>query len=107
MQYHIVIVALDPTVGHEIQKTRPCVVISPDDMNDHLSTVIICPLTTTQRDNYPTRIGFTAENGLPNWIVVDQMRSIDKIRIRKITDEKLPEEVIETLKDVIREMLVD
>ncbi len=107
MQYEIVIVNLDPTIGHEIKKTRPCVVISPDEMNENLATIIVSPLTSTERNNYPTRIGFVAENGIQNWIVLDQIRTIDKARIKKFTGERLPEETVDAVKNILRTMLVD
>lgn len=104
-QYQIVIVQLDPTVGAEIQKTRPCVIVSPNEMNKHLNTVIICPLTTQAKANYPTRIEFDL-NGVVNYVVIDQIRTIDKTRIGKPIGY-LPSDTIEDLKRVIREMLVD
>ena len=55
-QYDVVLVNLDPTIGHEIKKTRPCLVISPDEMSRNISTVIVAPMTTKSR-NYPTRVG--------------------------------------------------
>jgi mRNA interferase MazF len=102
-QYSICLVNLDPTVGHEIRKTRPCVIISPDEMNGFLSTIIIAPMTTKSH-NYPTRIkiNFQNKNG---WIVLDQIRTIDKARLVKILG-KLDTEKIKELKDIINEMLV-
>ena len=73
------LVNLDPTIGAEIQKTRPCVVISPDDMNRHIRTVIIAPMTTRGR-TYPTRV-LCEFQGRQGQIVLDQMRSIDKVRL--------------------------
>lgn len=80
-RFDVYLVALDPTLGSEIKKTRPCVVISPDEMNRHLNTVIIAPLTST-RKNYPTRVGvsFQGKNGD---IVLDQIRTVDKKRLVK------------------------
>lgn len=80
-QFDIVLVLLDPTKGHEIKKTRPCVVISPDEMNEFLGTVIIVPMTTSGK-LYPTRlpIVFGEKDG---FLVLDQMRTIDKQRIHK------------------------
>ena len=78
-QYHIVLVNLDPTLGSEIKKTRPCVIISPDEMNKYLNTVIVAPMTT-QSKNYPTRIEVIHDNK-KGWIVLDQIRTIDKQRI--------------------------
>lgn len=56
-QYEIVIVNLDPTVGNKIKKTRTCVIVSPNEMNRHLTTIVVCPVTT-QSKNYPTRVSF-------------------------------------------------
>ena len=80
-QYHVYLINLDPTVGHEIKKTRPCIVISPDEMNRNISTVIIAPMTTKSH-NYPTRVPLTF-SGKKGWVVLDQIRTIDKIRIVK------------------------
>ena len=80
-QYQIILVNLDPTIGSEIQKTRPCVVISPDEMNKHLRTVVIAPMTTSSK-NYPTRIEIKHDNKI-GWVVLDQIRTIDKQRIIK------------------------
>lgn len=74
-------VNLDPTIGHEIQKTRPAVVLSPDEMNAHLGTVLVAPLTTTIR-NYPFR--HTVEiQGTQGQIALDQLRAIDTTRVLK------------------------
>jgi len=80
-RFDIFLVSLDPTIGSEIQKTRPCVVISPDEINLYISTVIIAPMTTKGKA-YPTRIPcqFQGKNGQ---IVLDQIRTIDKIRLVK------------------------
>ena len=81
-QYQIVLVNLDPTVGSEIKKTRPCVILSPNEMNKYLNTVIIAPMTT-QSKKYPTRVEVKhdSKTGL---VVLDQIRTIDKQRIIKI-----------------------
>ena len=78
-RFEVYLVRLDPVEGHEIQKTRPCVVISPDEMNRHIRTVIIAPLTTKGRP-YPTRIPlrFQGKNGQ---VVLDQLRTVDKTRL--------------------------
>lgn len=75
------LVSLDPTQGAEIQKTRPCAVISPDEMNVHLMTVIVAPMTTMRR-NYPSRVGvrFRRRTGQ---IALDQIRAIDRQRLVK------------------------
>lgn len=78
-QFDIVLVSLDPTQGFEINKTRPCVVISPNEMNQYLKTLIVAPLTTKGK-NYPTRISITL-NGKESNIVLDQIRTIDKSRV--------------------------
>ena len=72
---------LDPTVGSEIQKTRPCVVISPDEMNAHVRTVIVAPMTTQGRA-YPTRVPVTFKRKVGQ-IVLDQIRTVDKTRLVK------------------------
>ena len=72
---------LDPTVGHEIKKSRPCLVISPDEMNRYISTVIIAPMTTKGR-NYPTRVPCKFQ-GKEGQVVIDQIRTVDKARLIK------------------------
>lgn len=103
-QYQIILVNLDPTVGSEIKKTRPCVIISPDEMNKYLNTVIIAPMTS-QSKNYPTRIEVKHDNKI-GWIVLDQIRTIDKQRIVKKLDQLIDNEV-ERVKMTIKELLVD
>ncbi len=103
-QYDVHLINLDPTLGSEIKKTRPCVVISPDEMNRHLATVIIAPLTTKSH-NYPSRIevNFQKKTG---WIVLDQIRTVDKRRLVKRLGA-IDAKTIQKTKAVIREMLVD
>ena len=103
-QYEIVVVNLDPTIGSEIKKKRPCVIVSPIEMNKHLATVVVCPITSQSRD-YPTRVSFDLE-GETNWIIIDQIRTIDKTRITKNIG-KLAENTIEQVKNVIKETFVD
>lgn len=103
-QYHIYLVNLDPTIGHEIRKTRPCLVISPDEMNAHLQTVMIAPMTTRSHA-YPTRAGLRFE-GKNAWIVLDQIRTIDRKRLVKELG-RLDIRHIRKVKDIIREMLVE
>jgi mRNA interferase MazF len=103
-QYQIVLVNLDPTIGSEIQKTRPCVVISPNEINNNLQSIVIAPMTTTSK-KYPTRIKIK-HNKQEGWIVIDQIRTIDKIRIVK-TFEELSDKEIRECKRVIRETFVD
>ena len=103
-QYQIVLVNLDPTIGSEIKKTRPCVIISPNEMNRHLRTIIVAPMTTKSR-KYPTRIQ-VEHNRKTGWIVVDQIRTIDKKRIIRIFGE-LSKLEIKNLKSVLKETFVD
>jgi len=95
---------LDPTVGSEIKKTRPCVVISPNEMNKHLQTVVVAPITS-QSKRYPTRVEVN-HNDKDGWIVIDQIRTIDKTRIIKVLD-KLSTKEVDNVKSVIRETFVD
>lgn len=80
-RFEVYLVSLDPTQGHEIQKTRPCVIVSPDEMNHHIATVIVAPLTSKGRD-YPTRIPLTFQRK-KGQIVLDQIRTVDKTRLVK------------------------
>ena len=80
-RFDVYLVNLDPTVGHEIQKTRPCLIVSPDEMNRHIATVIVAPMTTKGRD-YPTRISCQFQ-GKTGQIVLDQLRTVDKRRLVK------------------------
>lgn len=73
------LVSLDPTRGSEIKKTRPCLIISPDEINQHLRTVIIAPMTTAQRP-YPTRVGLTFQ-GRSGQVALDQIRAVDHGRL--------------------------
>ena len=80
-RFDVWLVNLDPTVGSEIKKTRPALVVSPDEMNVHISTVIIAPMTTKGRD-YPTRVPCTFQ-GKSGQVVLDQLRTVDKQRLAK------------------------
>jgi len=103
-QYEIYLVSLDPTVGHEIKKTRPCLIISPDEMNEPISTIIIAPMTT-QSYKYPSRVPVSYQ-GKHGWVVLDQLRTVDKRRlVKRLGTIKTPE-VVE-VKSVLKEMLVD
>ncbi|HED36791.1 MAG TPA: type II toxin-antitoxin system PemK/MazF family toxin [Ignavibacteria bacterium] len=84
LRYEVYLVNLDPTIGSEIKKTRPCVIVSPNEMNENISTIIIAPLTSTQR-NYPTRINCRVQ-GKEGQIVLDQIRTVDKKRLIKKID---------------------
>jgi mRNA interferase MazF len=80
-RFEVYLVNLDPTLGSEIQKTRPCLIISPDEMNDHIATVIVAPMTTKGR-MYPTRVNCQFE-GKEGQVVLDQIRTVDKFRLVK------------------------
>ena len=103
-QYDIFIISLDPTIGHEIKKSRPCVIISPDEMNKYISTVIIAPMTSKSH-SYPTRvpIKFMGKIGC---IVLDHLRTVDKKRLIKKFG-RLDQKTTDKIKSVIKEMLVD
>jgi mRNA interferase MazF len=97
------LVSLDPTRGSEIRKTRPCVVVSPDEANRHLRTVIIAPLTTAERP-YPTRVPviFQDKHGQ---VAVDQLRSVDRERLtRKVG--RIPPKTAQAISNVLVEMFV-
>ena len=80
-RFDVYLVNLGPTVGHEIKKSRPCLIISPDELNRNISTVIVAPMTTKGR-NYPTRVSCTF-NDKKGQILLEQMRAVDKIRLIK------------------------
>jgi len=80
-RFEVYLINLDPTIGREIKKTRPCLIISPDEMNEHISTVIVAPMTTKGR-NYPTRVACRFQ-GKDGQVVLDQIRAVDKIRLVK------------------------
>ncbi|WP_339880546.1 type II toxin-antitoxin system PemK/MazF family toxin [uncultured Algoriphagus sp.] len=103
-QYSIVLVNLDPTVGSEIKKTRPCVIISPNEMNKYLNTIVVAPMTTNLK-KYPTRIS-VKHNGKTGMIAIDQIRTVDKTRIIKVFSLLIDNE-IENCKQVIKETFVD
>lgn len=103
-QYQIILVNLDPTIGHEIKKTRPCVVISPNEMNQFLETIVIAPMTSASK-TYPSRVRVN-HKGKTGWIVLDQLRSIDRQRIIKAYEILTEKEIIK-VKEVIKELYVD
>ena len=103
-QYEIVLVNLDPTVGSEIKKTRPCVIISPNEMNKYLNTIVIAPMTSKSK-KYPTRVLVKHDNK-KGWIVIDQIRTIDKQRIIKTLDT-LTKKEIEKVKLILKETYID
>mgnify|MGYP001097107500 FL=1 len=100
-RFDVYLVNLDPTVGSEIKKTRPCLIISPDEMNRNIRTVIVAPMTSAQKE-YPTRVScaFQKKKGQ---IVLDQLRTIDKARLMKklgTIDSKNQLEVISILQQL-------
>lgn len=103
-QYNIVLVNLDPTKGSEIKKTRPCLVISPNEINSNLRSIIIAPMTTASKP-YPTRVKIKHSNKI-GWVAIDQIRTIDKSRIIK-TLGSISQIEIEKCKSILKEMLVD
>ena len=100
-RFDVYLVNLDPTVGSEIQKTRPCVVISPDEMNRHIATVIVAPMTSKGRP-YPSRVSCKFK-GKTGQVVLDQIRTIDKIRLAKKVG-KLDKQTQKTVLGILVEM---
>ena len=103
-QYDIVLVNLDPTVGSEMKKTRPCIVLSPNEMNKYLQTVVIAPITSSSKP-YPTRIEINHKSTKDS-VALDQIRTIDRIRIVKVF-ESLTDKEIQNVKSIIKETFVD
>ena len=100
-RFDVFLINLDPTIGKEIKKTRPCLVISPDEMNEHIATVIVAPMTSKSR-NYPSRINCKFKGKLGQ-IVLDQIRTVDKKRLVKKLgeiDEKSQIDVIKLLQEM-------
>jgi mRNA interferase MazF len=103
-RFDVFLVNLDPTIGSEIQKTRPCVVISPDEMNKYIATVIVAPMTT-KGQSYPTRVPCQFQ-GKDGQIVLDQIRTVDKTRLVKQLGQINSDEqkaVLETLAQMFAE----
>lgn len=103
-RFDVFLVSLDPTVGSEIQKTRPCVVVSPNEMNRHVRTVIIAPMKTKEKP-YPTRVACEFQ-GKSGQIVLDQIRTIDKTRLVKRLGQLSRDEqraVLNTLSEMFAE----
>ena len=94
-RFDVYLINLDPTIGSEIQRARPCLIISPDEMNRHIRTVIVAPMTTAGKD-YPTRVPckFKKKKGQ---IVLDQIRTIDKTRLIKKLGSINPETQLEVI----------
>jgi mRNA interferase MazF len=100
-RFEVYLVNLDPTIGSEIKKTRPCVVISPDEMNQYIKTVIIAPMTTKGK-SYPTRVACKLQ-GKQGQIVLDQIRTVDKLRlVKKVgqVDSKTRTELLSKLQEM-------
>lgn len=88
-RFDVYLVQLDPTAGSEMRKTRPCVVVSPDEMNRHLRTVIVAPMTTVMR-RYPSRVPVRFD-GKDGQVALDQIRTVDKVRLtRRLGEIPLP-----------------
>ena len=103
-RFDVYLVNLDSTLGHEIKKTRPCLIISPDEMNHHIRTVIIAPMMTKGR-SYPTRVPCTFK-GKSGRIVLDQIRTVDSVRlVRKVgrISQKTASEVLAVLSEMFAE----
>lgn len=103
-QYEVYWISLDPIKGSEMAKTRPCVVVSPDDMNNFLRTIIIMPITSTIK-SYPWRINCIVA-GKPGSIATEQIRVVDRIRIGKNIGRLSSDEVVH-LKDILNKMLIE
>ena len=94
-RFDVYLINLDPTVGSEIQKTRPCLIISPDEMNRHIQTVIVVPMTSAGK-KYPTRVSCTFKKK-KGQIVLDQIRTIDKTRLIKKLGSINPETQLDVI----------
>ncbi len=103
-QYEVFLIDLEPTKGHEIRKTRPCVIVSPNEMNSTIGTVIIAPMTTKSHA-YPTRVELEFKDK-KGWIVLDQIRTVDRSRLIKKVGRIRDDEILK-VKAILREMLVD
>lgn len=103
-RFDVFLINLDPTIGSQIQKTRPCVVISPDEMNKYIATVIVAPMTT-KGQSYPTRVACQFQ-GKDGQIVLDQIRTVDKTRLVKKLGQISSDEqkaVLDTLAEMFAE----
>jgi mRNA interferase MazF len=103
-RFDVYLVNLDPTIGSEIKKTRPCLIISPDEMNRYIATVIVAPMTTKGRP-YPTRVECRFQDN-DGQIVLDQIRTIDKARlVRRLgsIDAQTQTEVLAALAELFAE----
>ncbi len=100
-RFDVYLVTLDPTVGSEIMKTRPCLVVSPDEMNRHIATVIVAPMTTGGQP-YPSRVSCQFQ-GKDGQVVLDQLRTVDKARLVKFLGS-IPEETQRAVLDILGRM---
>ena len=101
-RFDVYLINLDPPMGREIKKTRPCLIISPDEMNEYISTVIVAPMTSRIKD-YPSRVTCTFQ-GTKGQIVLDQIRTVDKTRLIKklgVIDDQSQYEVIQILQEML------
>ena len=99
-RFEVYLVNLDPTVGSEIRKTRPCLVVSPDEMNRHVRTVIVAPMTT-KGQSYPTRVPCRFK-GKDGQVALDQIRTVDRARLIKLLgrlDNRTSARVLEVLQE--------
>lgn len=103
-QYELVLVNLDPTIGGEMEKTRPCAVISPNEMNKYLQTIVVAPLTSNSKP-YPTRVEIK-QTKTKGWVVLDQIRTVDRTSIVKMLGNLTTAE-IKAVKNVITETYVE
>ncbi|NCC53182.1 MAG: type II toxin-antitoxin system PemK/MazF family toxin [Spartobacteria bacterium] len=100
-RFDVFLISLDPTHGSEIRKTRPCLIISPDEMNDHIRTVIVAPMTTKGRP-YPSRVPCTFQ-GKRGQVVLDQIRTVDKTRLVRrlgMISGAVQEKVLDSLQEM-------
>ncbi len=103
-QYELVLVNLDPTIGGEMKKTSPCAVISPNEMNKYLQTIVVAPLTNNSKP-YPTRVEIK-QTKTKGWVVLDQIRTVDRTSIVKMLGNLTTAE-IKAVKNVITETYVE
>ncbi|HQW95439.1 MAG TPA: type II toxin-antitoxin system PemK/MazF family toxin [Saprospiraceae bacterium] len=103
-QYELVLVNLDPTIGGEMEKTCPCAVISPNEMNKYLQTIVVAPLTNNSKP-YPTRVEIK-QTKTKGWVVLDQIRTVDRTSIVKMLGNLTTAE-IKAVKNVITETYVE
>lgn len=104
IQYEIILVNLDPSIGSEMRKTRPAVVISPNEINRPLNTLVIAPITSSTK-LYPTRLEIKNDNAI-GWIALDQIRTIDKQRVVRKLGQLEKVDIIK-LKKILKETFVD